>query len=99
MRLVRIGRRSAAGLVAAGDVLLAGDADGQTIQGRTGSNAARVDIGEAVETIAQLRGQGASPGYVQANAVGAYLSSADEATYLDLYEGIIEFSTDGSLFR
>ena len=82
----------------AGDVLLAGDADGQTIQGRTGSNAARVDIGEAVETIAQLRGQGASPGYVQANAVGAYLSSADEATYLDLYDGNIDLETNGIFF-
>jgi len=77
--------------------LLAGDEDGQVIQGIAGENKAKLDIGHAQTTIAQLRGEGAAPGYVQANEVGAYLSSADESTYLDLYDGIIEFSTDGVL--
>lgn len=77
--------------------LLAGDEDGQVIQGIAGENKAKLDIGNAVSTIAQLRGEGAAPGYVQANGAGAYLSSADESTYLDLYDGVIEFSTDGVL--
>lgn len=77
--------------------LLAGDADGQTIQGHSGSNAARIDIGETSETVSALYGSGATPGTVQASDQGGYIASADEGTFLDLYDGTLELETDGYL--
>jgi len=77
--------------------LLAGDADGQTIQGRTGANAARVDIGEGTAQQVRLIGSGATPGYLYAYDNGVFASSPDEASSWDLYDGGMEFSTDGDL--
>ncbi len=51
----------------AGDVLLAGDADGQVIQGISGSDKARVDIGVVDTSSARLIGSGSTPAYVFAD--------------------------------
>lgn len=56
--------------------LLAGDADGQTIQGRTGANAARVDIGESVFDESVMYGGGANPASVSTTATTAQLTGA-----------------------
>ena len=66
----------------AGDVLLAGDADGQTIQGRTGENQARIEIAVGSSSAVDLRGAGLSHGTVSADNEGAYLYSADSGSYI-----------------
>ena len=48
-------------------VLLAGDADGQVIQGISGSDKARVDIGVVDTSSARLIGSGSTPAYVFAD--------------------------------
>lgn len=75
--------------------LLAGDADGQTIQGRTGANAARVDIGETDANQAALIGGGATHGFVFAHDGGIYGESPDGQTSFDLYNAGLNMSTDG----
>ena len=80
----------------AGDVLLAGDADGQVIQGRTGANAARVDIGETSIDEAKLIGGGATSGFIKADADGVFASSPDLGTSFDLYDGGVDIASDGS---
>ena len=62
--------------------LLAGDADGQTIQGRTGANAARIDVGEADALVVDLVGGGATPPRVGVNDSEAYLKSSDGESYV-----------------
>lgn len=78
--------------------LLAGDADGQVIQGRTGANAARVDIGETSIDEAKLIGGGATSGFIKAYTDGVFASSPDSGTSFGLYDGAIEFeaSADGT---
>lgn len=58
-----------------GDVVSAGDADGQTIQGQTGSNKARViiDEGDYADSV-RIVGPGADPAYISV-----------QGTQLDLY--------------
>lgn len=77
-------------------VLLAGDADGQTIQGRTGANAARVDIGETSIDEAKLIGGGATSGFIKAYTDGVLASSPDLGTSFDLYDQGVEIDTDGA---
>lgn len=81
----------------AGDVLTSGDADGQTIQGRTGANAARVDIGETDANQATLIGGGETHGFIYAYDGGIYGESPDGGTVLDLYNEGVEISSDGSV--
>lgn len=76
-------------------VLLAGDADGQVIQGRTGANAARVDIGETDQYQAALVGGGETHGIIFAYDVGIYGESPDGNTSFDLYNAGVAIDTDG----
>jgi hypothetical protein len=80
----------------AGDVLLAGDADGQTIQGRSGADKARVDIGETDPDQVTLIGPGATPGRVYAYSGGVYAVSPDGGTSFEIYDQGFEFNTDGA---
>ena len=63
-------------------VLIAGDADGQTIQGRTGENQARMEIAVGSSSTVDLCGAGLSHGTVSADNEGAYLYSADSGSYI-----------------
>ena len=80
----------------AGDVLLAGDADGQTIQGFTGADKARIDIGVSDASGVRLIGTGATPGFIYAYTDGVFASSPDFGTSIDLYDGGIDIVSDGS---
>lgn len=77
-------------------VLLAGDADGQTIQGRSGADKARVDIGETDPDQVTLIGPGATPGRVYAYSGGVSAVSPDGGTSFDIYDQGFEFNTDGA---
>ena len=79
-----------------GDVLLAGDADGQTIQGRSGADKARVDIGETDPDQVTLIGPGATPGRVYAYSGGVYAVSPDLGTAFDLYDSGFDINTNGA---
>jgi len=77
-------------------VLLAGDADGQTIQGRSGADKARVDIGETDPDQVTLIGPGATSGRVYAYSGGVYAVSPDGGTSFDIYDQGFGFNTDGA---
>lgn len=79
-----------------GDVLLAGDADGQVIQGRTGADKARIDIGVADASGIRLIGTGAAAGFIYAYTDGVFASSPDFGTSFDLYDSGIDIVSDGS---
>lgn len=95
---VVVGGGGGGGSGGTGDVLLAGDADGQTIQGRTGANAARVDIGETATDQAALIGGGATHGYIYAYQLGVYGESPDGQSSIDLHDGGLNMSTNGSAY-
>ncbi len=80
-----------------GDVLLAGDADGQTIQGRSGADKARVDIGETDPDQVTLIGPGATPGRVYAYSGGVYAVSPDGLSLVDVYDTGLALQTAGDL--
>lgn len=79
-----------------GDVLLAGDADGQVIQGFTGADKARIDIGVTNASGVRLIGTGAAAGFIYAYTDGVFASSPDLGTSFDLYDGGIDIASDGS---
>ena len=81
----------------AGDVLLAGDADGQVIQGRTGANAARVDIGETSIDEAKLIGSGATPASAYADNAYAGLKSPDTNSDCSVTNGAVSCNSDGAV--
>ncbi len=82
----------------AGDVLLAGDADGQTIQGITGSNRARVDLSVLDPEAAQLIGGGdVSTAIVSADKTYVQLNSADTNTNCSVTNGSAECNSDGAV--
>lgn len=62
--------------------LLAGDADGQMIQGRTGENQARIDIGGSSSSQVAMHGTGLLHGVASVDNEGAYLYSADSGSYV-----------------
>lgn len=75
-----------------GDVLLAGDADGQTIQGVTGSDRPRLAMdGEG----ASLYGVGAAPSSLQILEGEAFLSSGDAESYVDIADGYVSVVSNG----
>ncbi len=77
-------------------VLLAGDADGQVIQGFTGADKARIDIGVADASGIRLIGTGAAAGFIYAYTDGVFASSPDLGTSFDLYDSGIDIVSDGS---
>ena len=79
-----------------GDVLLAGDADGQVIQGFTGEDKARIDIGVTDASGVRLIGTGATPGFIFAHTDGVYSESPDGNTSFDLYNAGVDIDTDGA---
>lgn len=79
-------------------VLLAGDEDGQTIQGLTGNNKARIELSlEGEVDKAALIGGGATYGFIYAYANGVYGASPDESTSFDLYNGGLDLTTNGAV--
>lgn len=79
-------------------VLLAGDEDGQTIQGLTGNNKARIELSvEGEVDKAALIGGGATYGFIYAYADGVYGASPDESTSFDLYNGGLDLTTNGAV--
>lgn len=80
-----------------GYALLAGDADGQTIQGLTGNNKARIELSVGGDVgKAALIGGGATYGFIYAYADGVYGESPDELTSFDLYNGGLDLKTNGT---
>lgn len=77
-------------------VLIAGDEDGQTIQGFTGADKARIDIGVTDVSGVRLIGTGATPGFIYAYTDGVFASSPDLGTSFELYDGGIDIASDGS---
>lgn len=78
-------------------VKLAGDEDGQTIQGLTGNNKARIELSlEGEVDKAALIGGGATYGFIYAYADGVYGESPDESTSFDLYNGGLDLTTNGA---
>ncbi len=72
--------------------LLAGDADGQTIQGVTGSDRPRLAMdGEG----ASLYGVGAAPSSLQILEGEAFLSSGDAESYVDIADGYVSVVSNG----
>lgn len=69
--------------------LLAGDADGQTIQGRTGANAARIEVGEGFlgSGTAALVSSGATPTIIGASSTIAQLAMTDESASIHVSSG------------
>lgn len=81
-----------------GDVVSAGDEDGQTIQGLTGNNKARIELSlEGEVDKAALIGGGATYGFIYAYADGVYGASPDESTSFDLYNGGLDLTTNGAV--
>ena len=79
-------------------VLLAGDEDGQTIQGLTGNNKARIELSlEGKVDQAALIGGGATHGFIYAYADGVYGESPDGSTLFDLYNGGLDLTTNGAV--
>lgn len=81
----------------AGDVLLAGDADGQVIQGISGSDQARVDIGVTDVASANLLGSGATPATAFADNQYAGIKSPDTNTSCIVSNGVASCSSDVSV--
>jgi len=78
-------------------VKLAGDTAGQTIQGLTGNNKARIELSvEGEVDKAALIGGGATYGFIYAYADGVYGASPDESTSFDLYNSGLDLTTDGA---
>ena len=81
----------------AGDVLLAGDADGQVIQGISGSDQARVDIGVTDTTSARLLGSGATPAIAFADDQYAGIKSPDTNSDCQVTNGAAGCNSDGAV--
>lgn len=82
--------------------LLAGDADGQTIQGRTGANKARIEIGEDLAPNGVYIWGATSPGHASAPSVlvdDGYFSaqSEDTNTNFSITNGALVGISDNSL--
>ena len=80
-----------------GDVLLAGDADGQTIQGRSGSDEARVDIGEGHPYEARMIGGGATPAFAFVDNAYFYAQSPDTNSSIQVTDGSVQISSDAAV--
>lgn len=80
-----------------GDVLLAGDADGQTIQGRSGSDEARVDIGEGQPYEARMIGGGATPAFAFVDNAYFSAQSPDTNSSIQVTDGSVQISSDAAV--
>lgn len=75
--------------------LLAGDADGQVIKGRTGANQPNLDLGQVADAgVARLNGSGATPPYVEVTDSIARLRSPNEATTISAADGVAYITSD-----
>lgn len=77
--------------------LLAGDADGQTIQGIAGEGGARIDIAETDSRTVSIYGSGATPGVLYADDGGAGLYSPGQDSGLYAEAGVFGIFTSGFL--
>lgn len=80
--------------------LLAGDADGQTIQGDAGANKARLSLGgDGMEAgaDAMLQGDGAAPAMLILGESFAQLRSGDNASTVDVSNGSAGMQSDGAV--
>ena len=75
-------------------VLLAGDADGQVIQGVAGAHMPRINISS---TELNLYGDGAGPAPLSIEDGGIWLTSQDQGSHVAVYDGAAEIVSDGSL--
>lgn len=77
--------------------LLAGDADGQTIQGRSGSDEARVDIGEGQPYEARMIGGGATPAFAFVDNAYFSAQSPDTNSSIQVADGSVQISSDAAV--
>ncbi|MCR4275066.1 MAG: hypothetical protein NUW02_03450 [Candidatus Campbellbacteria bacterium] len=78
-------------------VLLAGDADGQTIQGRTGADKPRLEIGVTSADMSELWGSGDSTtaGYVMVDNQSATIGVNDGDTWWSAHADVLEGGIGG----